>query len=286
MLRKFKTYNMHAGYVKFIRPKSPQLQQYIKGYYTHQADTPDFHTQIAFYQNVTSTISIYEDTQLSFEGEKVIQTHQKDTGFSTYFVAKANRYQEVEFRGCLNRVAIVFYPLGINHFVHQPISELMTQHYSLFHYFDDHFSTFLPQLYQSTTIENKRDLLDAFLLQHFFDFSEKRLTKAVHLIINEDFTNVNQLAKAVTVNRRTLLRLFKKYLGYSIEEYIAVVKFRKSLLYFQQMEKPKLTEIALESDYYDQADFNHQFKYRTDMTPSELFTKLKIMDNVLFWKTS
>ena len=94
------------------------------------------------------------------------------------------------------------------------------------------------------------------------------------------------LASTVNVSRRTLLRLFKKHLGYSIEEYISVVKFRKSLLHFQQMENPKFTEVALESDYYDQADFNHQFKYRTNMTPSKLFAKLEIMDNVLFWKTS
>jgi len=279
------TISMDAGLVKFIRPKSPQLQQYIKGYYTHRAESSNFQTQIAFYQNVTSTISIYEDTKLTFEGEKVIQTHLKNAGFSAYFVAKANRYQEVEFRGQLNRVAIVFYPLGINHFVHQPLSELMTRHYTPFHYFDAAFYSFLPQLYQTPGLENKRDLLDTFLLQHFFEFPEKRLAHAVHFIINKDFTNVNDLAKAVNVSRRTLLRLFKKHLGYSVEEYISVVKFRKSLLHFQQMEKPNLTEVALESDYYDQADFNHQFKYRTDLTPSELFTKLKIMDNVLFWKT-
>lgn len=276
---------MNVGKVKFIRPKNPHLLQYIKGYYVHTADDIDFHTQISFYQNITTTISIYQDTTLSFDGEKCIQTHTPNNGFSAFLVVKVNRHQEVEFRGLLNRISIVFYPLGINHFIKQPLSKLTTTgRYAPFHYFNRVFETLLPLLYSTSDLTKKRDLLDDFLMQQFHDFQEKRLIKAVHQIIYNDATiKVSELSNQLNINRRTLLRLFQKHLIYSIEEYIAVVKFRKALLEFQQQDKPKLTDIAMQSDYYDQADFNHQFKYRTDMTPSELFSRLEIMDDVLFW---
>ncbi len=276
---------MNVGNVKFIKPKSKHLQQFIKGYYTHTSDDPDFQTQIAFYQNITSCISIYEDTQLSFEGEKVIQTHTEGNGMSAYLVVKVNKCQEVEFRGPLNRLAIVFYPLGLNYFIRCPLSELVTGRYCPFYYFDKAFESLIPRLYATGLMEEKRDMLDDFLNHQFQDFKEKRLIEAVYQIIHQD-TNikVEALAKQLNMSRRTLLRLFKKHLYYSVEEYCSIVKFRKSLLHYQSQDKIKLTEIALESDYYDQADFNHQFKYRTGMPPKALFSKLEIMDDVLFWK--
>ncbi|MFT5617218.1 MAG: AraC-like DNA-binding protein [Arenicella sp.] len=96
---------------------------------------------------------------------------------------------------------------------------------------------------------------------------------------------VADLAAKLDVSRRTLLRKFKKHLGYSIEEYLSVIKFRKALFNFQNSDTDsKLSDIALDSNYYDQADFNHQVKYRSGMPPKELFKQLEIMDNTLFWK--
>lgn len=277
---------MNIGHVKFIRPESPLLQKWIKGYYVHQADEKNFFTKLTFYQNITSTISIYKDTSTTSKGRHRKQTFQKDAGYSSLLVGLVDKYQEVEFYGPLNRLAIVFYPLGLNQFLRKPLGDFLKIHYSDFHYFDEAFHTLLPKVYDEPKLESKRNILDQFFLEHFEELQEPTLDKAVEILVKDtDGLKVQTLANQLKVNRRTLLRKFKKHLGYSIEDYISVIKFRKALLSYQKGEGQKsMTDIALESSYYDQADFNHHIKSRVELTPTQLFEQLNIIDNTLFWK--
>ena len=276
---------MEIGTVAFIKPAQSWLQQYIKGYYIHQSDDPHFHAKITFFQNVTSSISIYLDTDFAAKGQDWVRTHAPGKGFTTTFVCKVPNKQNVEFIGPLNRLAIVFYPLGINHFIQAPLSDLIDAGFSTFNYFDELFAALLPQVYEAEKMEVKRGLLDAFFTSQFQEFSEERLLYAVgQILASEDKVSVENIAKELGVSRRTLLRLFKKHLYYSVEEYIAVVKFRQALYNYQaQQNNPNLTQIAYESNYYDQSDFINQVKSRSGLTPKMLFEQLRIVDDTLFW---
>ena len=277
---------MNIGQVKFIRPRHPLLTRWVKGYYIHTATAPDFYARVTFYQNITTTISIYRDTATSSEGRLRRQHFREGSGFSALLVGLVDKYQEVEFFGPLDRVAIVFYSGGINHVIRKPLGSLLKRHYSHFDYFEDDFKTFLPEVYAEPHLENKRDLLDAFFAERFQLLDEPELLKAIEVLVHqEELTRVGELAEQLGVNRRTLLRKFKRHLGYSLEEYMAVIKFRRALLNFQRSRgEEKLVDIALDSQYYDQADFNHQIKFRSELTPTELFRQLEIVDDTLFWK--
>lgn len=275
---------MDIGTVKFIRPKNEFLQPYIKGYYMHRSDDPDFDKTVYFYQNITSTINIYQDTQVSLHRDFWEYHHAPNTGFNARMVVKIKGYQAVRLQGKFDKVAIVFYPTGINHFIRCPLSELVHSIYSEFTHFDGIYEAMLPGLFAANTIEEKRDILDDFFSNQFRPFPDKRLISAAeHIIANENPVKVNELAQSIGVSRRTLLRLFQKHLTYSVEEYQAIVKFRRALIQLQQQGKSHLTSVAYNSAYYDQADFNHQFKHRSSLTPSELFDQLNIVDNTLFW---
>jgi len=162
--------------------------------------------------------------------------------------------------GPLDRMSIVFYPLGINHFIETPLSEFVEKHYSFFNYFNSDFNTFLDVVYAEPDLENNRNLLDDFFIKQYKPFKEPELLKTVDILLNsEQTTKVGSLANTMSLSRRTLLRKFKKHFGYTIEAYIVVIKFRKSLLIFQKNQAAnQLSKIALESNYYDQADFNHK----------------------------
>lgn len=277
---------MDVGHVKFIRPRAPLLAPYIKGYYVHSSADPNFHTELTFYQNITTTISIYRDSVTTSEGRRRYQTYQADKGFSAVLVGLVDKYQEVEFRGPLDRLAIVFYPLGINHFMRSPLSHHLKKHYSIFDYFSEPFQDLLPKVYAESSLETKSDLLDAFFVERFESLAEPKLLSAVEQLLQaENLPKVDELAQGLQISRRSLLRKFKKHLGYSVEEYIAVIRFRRALANFQrQQDKPFLTDIAYDSDYYDQADFNHHLKSRSGLTPKQLFAQLQIVDDTLFWK--
>lgn len=277
---------MNIGHVKFIRPKNKELAKLIKGYYVHAAADPNFYSKVTFYQNITTTISVYKDSVTSSEGRLRKQHFKRDKGFTSLLVGLVDKYQEVEFYGPLDRVAIVFYPAGINHFLEEPLSNYLQKHFSKFHGFGREFDMVLTQVYAEQDIESKRNLLDEFFLSTYQPFSEEKLLTAIDTLTNSiEAIKVEDLARQLEMSRRTLLRKFKKHLGYSIEEYISVIKFRKALLNFQTKKETKgLSGIALDSQYYDQPDFNHQIKSRSELTPKQLFEQLEIVDDVLFWK--
>lgn len=278
---------MDVGYVKFIPCGNSALSGYIKGYYVHSCMEEGFYTKLTFYQDISTTISIYKDSETTSEGRLRIQTYKKDKGFSTVLAGLVDKYQHVEFYGPLNRLAIVFHPGGINHFLRKPLSNYLRRHFSIFDYFKEDFEELLPRVYGEEDLEIKRNYLDEFFLQHFQLLNEPVLLQAIDCLIrtNSELPKVNELCDELNINRRTLLRKFKKHLGYSLEEYLSVIKFRRALANFKaQKENPKLSGIAHDSSYYDQSDFTNNLKYRSGLTPKELFSQLEIIDDTLFWK--
>ena len=277
---------MDIGHVKFIKPKHPLLQKWIKGYYVHKSLDPSFSSKVTFYQNITTTLSIYKNSYTKSNGRHREQHFKINNEYSCLLVGLVDKYQEVSFYGPLDRVAIVFYSGGLNHFVKDPLSQYLEIHFSIFNYFGLDLNTLLDKVYETNELKEKRDLLDNFFVQRFNPLQDKVLLDAIEIINDEDeLLKVHDLAVALNVNRRTLLRKFRKHLGYSPEEYLSVVKFRKALYKFQETQSSlSLTDIAYDSHYYDQSDFNHNLKRRTGLTPKELFAQLNIVDNTLFWK--
>ncbi len=275
---------MHLGDIKFFKPHDRRLQSLIKGYCIHSSDDPDFDLKIRFYQNTTNTISIYKDSVTSGCGKNRVQTHQPNSGLNTQLVGLIDGYQEVHFVGKLQRVAIIFYAGGLNHFLSQPLNHYIRPNFTKFSYFDEQFRAFLPLLFNLKEVEKKRNLLDQFLLNNLIDFDQPKLLQAIDIINDDNSIKVACLAKHLSLHRRTLLRLFKRHLGLPIEAYKQSCRFRNALMKYKDSQKnADLASIAHESHYYDQASFSHQLKSTTELTPKELFSKLKIIDETLFW---
>ncbi|MEM9051061.1 MAG: helix-turn-helix domain-containing protein [Bacteroidota bacterium] len=278
---------MSVGYLKFLPPENPLLKRWIKGYYVQKSTDPEFHSKITFYQNITTTISIYKDSLTESEGRLRRQTHAAGAGYHAVLVGLVDKYQEVEFCGPLDRLGIVFHPAGLNHFIQKPLGELLENHYSILNIFETGLQEIIPSLFELEDLEAKCNMLDQFYTERLRPFDQPEVFKAVEILTTADpLPKVDELAENLNLSRRTLLRKLKKHLGYSVEEYISVIKFRKALLNFQKANPDiSFTDLALDSQYYDQADFNHQLKSRSGLTPRELFAQLDIQDDTLFWKT-
>ena len=225
---------------------------------------------------------------LTWDGLSRTHTYAPDQDYLTLLVGKFDRSREIVMQGPLNKLSIVFHPLGLNHFVNVPLSLLVADHFSFFTHFGETFEELLPKLFTSSSLTEKRDILDGFFLQQFRSFEEGRLKRAVNQILESDESvKVSQLSDLLGLSRKTLLRLFQKHLGYTVESYISVVKFRKALIAYQQKKtKPLLTEIAYEGNYYDQAHFIHDFKAKTGLNPKQLYSQLQTLEEGLFWKLS
>ncbi len=270
--------------IAFISPKNELLKDKIKAYYFHVNDEKQYKKSITYYPNFTSTLNIYKNSTLTWTTNKRVHKYQQSEELLTLLVGKFNRSRKIELFGPQNKITIVFNPLGINHFIDIPLSNLIQEHFSFFKYYGASFKETLTNVYRETKLEQKRDLLDEFFLNHYHPFAEKRLTIAVKNIINtNDIVKISDLASDIGISRRTLLRLFQKHLSYSIKEYLSVVKFRKALIQSQKNQY-SLTRLAMEANYYDQSDFIKNTRLKSGESPKQLFANLKKLESELFWK--
>ena len=195
--------------------------------------------------------------------------------------------KEVRLRGAFNKIGVVFHPLGINHFIDYPLHKLVKNHSaSNFDYFGDEFLNTSNLVFNTPSLVAKRNLLDAFFKNRFKEFEDERLTKAIDLIFNAPkIPKIEELADGLCISRKTLLRLFTKHLCFSVEEFKSVVKFRKALLCYEEaINKPDLSHVAYDNEYYDQSDFINHFKSITGLNPSKFFSTINnISINGTYW---
>jgi AraC-like DNA-binding protein len=254
-----------------VKPKSKLISKYISYYYFHDSDNPDFRRTFSFYPHFKHGFTVYQEGDI----------------LRTLYTMNYDRQLPVELKGIVHKIGVAFNPLGINHFISKPISELYDPQTLSFSHWSPEILSELNEVFQTKDIDQKRDLLDSLFEKRFSPKLDLEIVQqAVDHIFNSFGTiQVDDLAVQIGVNRKTLLRHFRKHLSCSIEEYKKVVKFRTSIQAANNMKLKNLTEISLYSLYYDQSDFTNRFKELTRQTPGAFFASIQKMgEEDIFWK--
>ncbi|TDO94271.1 helix-turn-helix domain-containing protein [Flavobacterium sp. 245] len=101
--------------------------------------------------------------------------------------------------------------------------------------------------------------------------SEKNVIEQICEIIKtqEEQISVSEISSAFHSSQRLLQIKFKNATGLTIKKYIQILKFRKSVdqMVNSDLEKLKLTDVALYNKYFDQSHFIKKFKDVTKTTP-------------------
>ncbi|MEM6724765.1 MAG: AraC family transcriptional regulator [Bacteroidota bacterium] len=261
---------------------SPSLSPAIA--YFYRFHTLEAHAEANFIHlpHHRNTINVFFETKVDFlEGGRWIRTHE---AASPIMVVSNNRrlFRFARIQGKINGYGIVFHPLGINRFTKKilgqiPIEAELKTDDLLPGLFDID-----PQLHPKTWNND----LEALLLEKFTLPNWGNLPSVVAYILEHSGdVQVAELADHFFINRRTLLRQFKKYLGCSVEQFKSVVRFRRAVDTFKQNgQKPSLTDLAHLSHYYDQSDFIHQFKLMAGGVPGKVLPDIQTVGNQdLYW---
>lgn len=269
-----------------LKPKNDLVAKYIDYYYFHVSDNPDFSKKFFFYPNYKHAITTYKGSDVSLTGEGSLVLPSAGAKIDTFYSINTDKKFKVELNGVFDKIGVVLNPLGINHFVKGAIGDFFDRNIRRLECFGSDFISALEKVYDESAAEKRVDLLDAFFAQAFVGFDEPIIKKAVQEILNSNGSvKVEELSEQLAVNRKTLLRLFKKHLCCSVEEYKKLVMFRNALNYAQQMgEDASLTDVALYSLYYDQAHYIKHFKSVTMQSPKTLLSKLtKLGSQETYW---
>ncbi len=120
----------------------------------------------------------------------------------------------------------------------------------------------------SLNIHNLITKIDRLFLAHLKGtFYRQEFSQANNLIINSGgCLSVKELSHNVFYSERHLGRLFDEYLGVSIKSFSRLVRVNKSIWLLQQ-HNYGLTQVFMETGFYDMPHFIHDFKAICGITP-------------------
>lgn len=122
---------------------------------------------------------------------------------------------------------------------------------------------------------------------YFEEFSDSNpekntIEKICEIIKNQqEEISVSEISKDLKLSQRLLQIKFKTATGLTIKKYIQILKFRKSVdqMVNSDLEKLKLTDVALYNKYFDQSHFIKKFKDVTKTTPKMFDPKLYFLSH-------
>lgn len=265
-------------------PPHADLQSLVKCYWTLEVPKLDtYERQLIIPDGCIDMIFILGDDvkRYSSDDNFIIQPRAMVLGQITepFFV---------EPTGYVNSFAVRFYPYGFANFVQAPIKELANKETPLHLLFGEKVSAGLEQkIISATGTSNRIDMVTEFLLERLKDRAtvDSIVKTTIDTILGtKGSTAIKSVLKDDLAKRRQLERKFIKQIGISPKQLGKVIRLQTALKMLLNRQTENLTQIAYESDYYDQAHFIRDFKEFTGTTPKAFLDDDRMTLSSLFYK--
>lgn len=276
--------------IEHFYPKDPILQQCIEYYYFLKTDAADFISKYYVFPNTVQALNIHKHATCQIEPFSTKVSGQPADGHLMIAQGKHELPLYVELSGILDKITIVFKPLGLNHFIEGPLSELTPYASQIItcRHNDLRYQQFLSSFFGTENNDERIAVLEIFLLELYKPIPfEKQLMQAIEYLMDfETERPVQEIIRKLDLNTRSFNRLFLKNVGVSPVGFRKIARFRNSLRDKLFHEKFKtLTAISYRSNFYDQAYFIKIYRKLTGHNPSRFFEAIdKLADDRLIMK--
>lgn len=194
----------------------------------------------------------------------------------------------IEPTGYVNTFAIRFYPYGFANFIEFSLNELANKETPLNILFGDKITIQLSQkIIQAKTTNERIEIIEGFLFDRLKDTATiDNIVKSTidTMFLSNGSKPLNIILKDDLTKRRQLERKFTKQIGISPKQLGKVIRLQATLQMLLNQTTKTLTDIAYESEYYDQAHFIKDFKEFTGITPKKFLTDEKMALSSLIYK--
>lgn len=174
--------------------------------------------------------------------------------------------------GYVNTFAIRFYPYGFANFIQVPIIELADKETSLNELFGKNASQLENQIIHANSTQERIELVEQFLLNKLADqVTIDSIVKSTidALLKTSGNASITSILSKEPSKKRSLERKFSKQVGMSPKQLGKVIRLQAALKTMLHKQADNLTQVAYESEYYDQAHFIKDFKAFTGINPKE-----------------
>jgi AraC-like DNA-binding protein len=246
------------------------LMTLIKCYWTLESPkekTPERQTIIA--DGCIEMIFHYGDLYRQYveNGNTIIQPR-------CFVIGQLTRPLEIEPTGETGIFSVRFHPNGFLPYATIPIKEMENTAVSLEKLFGKNGHEIEQQVLSAHSTSERIKLVETFLLNQLMDTAtiDRIVKSTVEVIITANGqSSIDELSKQTNINRRQLERKFSSAIGLSPKQLSKTIRLQATLKMLLHKKFTKLTSVAYESEYYDQAHFIKDFKEFTGFTPKEFY---------------
>ena len=230
--------------------------------------------------------------EMAFNFGKKIKKYTSNTEFilqpKAMIMGQRTKSYSILPVGDVDSFAICFYPIGFGNFVETPLDTLVDKEVPISEVFGEVKARELEQeMKEAVNTRERITIIESFLLKKLH--TENTIKKIVKITVDtllktNGTTPINQILKGDISKRRQLERSFKKQIGISPKQLSKAIRLQATLQLLLNKESSTLTNIAYESDYFDQSHFIKDFKNLVGVTPKEFLQREDMALLNLFYK--
>ena len=190
--------------------------------------------------------------------------------------------------GNVDTFAICFYPIGFANFVKMPLENLVDKETPIAKLFGQTEANELEQqMIQAIDTQQRINIIETFFLKILNEKNTiSNIVKSTvdFLLKTNGTTPINDILIDDISKRRQLERHFRKQIGVSPKQLSKAIRLQATLNMLLNKKTETLTDIAYESDYFDQNHFIKDFKDLVGVTPKEYLNNEHMALSALFYK--
>lgn len=265
--------------MKFTLAKpTEQLRKYIKQYWFLEAENWENISEQYIYPEGNSELMFHYGTE--FNANFIGQNPVKQT--KDLFCSQKISTVIVKPLGPIGVLAVTFTPYGASVFFNLPFNELINTNISISDIMGDKITWLKNAIIEAESNQKRILIIEEFfkksiIEKNLFEIEALRLgfaglKKYIPVFSVDDFAN------ASCMSFRQLDRVFKKRIGLSPKQYLKIARLNFAIAFMKTPSKNKLTNIAIDSGYYDQSHFTNDFQSIVGISPKK-FSYLLCNDN-------
>jgi AraC-like DNA-binding protein len=191
-----------------------------------------------------------------------------------FVIGQLTKPYEVEPTGETGTFFVCFHPNGFLPLATFPIREMENTAVPLEKLFGKDGPEIEQQILHADTTSERIKRIEKFLFNRLTDTAtiDHIVKSTVETILTANGQlSVDELSKQYNINRRQLVRKFSLAIGLSPKQLSKTIRLQTTLKAMLNRKITNLTNLAHESEYYDQAHFIKDFKEFTGLTPKEFY---------------
>lgn len=178
----------------------------------------------------------------------------------------------VESYGISKMLVVQFKTLGAFIFLNDPLHYYTNYYISLDNIFNKEADETWEQLQEAKSLNEKFLIVENFLYRKLLTnkLPNKKLISTIEILLdNQETLSISEICKQLNISRKHLNNLSKEYTGVSPKTLSSLTRLQTTLKNISSSKTNKLTTLAYEQEYFDQAHFINDFKKFTNLKPTE-----------------